>query len=156
MRSAVLLLLLGACSSDDEAARLNERLGEIESRIDRLEQSKEEPQPVEAKTVSTRAAEEAEDRATDAWEPLPPLDESAPPPEAETVVLTMDSASLRFHGRPVTLDELRELLKRRVDAGTKVSVVLRASGDVSTSRVNEVVQLARALGIAHIARAQTE
>jgi biopolymer transport protein ExbD len=68
----------------------------------------------------------------------------------------MDSVSLRFHGRPVSRDELRELLKRRVDAGTKVSLVLRASGDVSTGRVSEIVQLARALGITHIARAQTE
>jgi len=157
MRNAVLLLLLVACSSDDETARLEERMSELESRIDRLEQVKEEPAPAETKSTATKAAEEEEeDRATDAWDPLPLLDDSEPPPESETVVVTMDSVSLRFHGRPVTRDELRELLKRRVDAGTKVSLVLRASGDASTARVNEIVELARALGIAHIARAQTE
>ena len=139
-RIGVISLVLLGCSSDaPEPSKLEDQLGRIEARLDRIDERLRslERTAVVAKTLKVNLPEAA-----------------AATPTLARIAVTVTSSQLFINGEAVASVALRAQLEEIAATSPDASVVIQADASVGHGRVVETMDTIKEAGFTHIAIAK--
>jgi biopolymer transport protein ExbD len=147
----------GACDRQDRAAALDQRVQHLERRLEQVEGGDAQQSP-----GAQRAPHEVADAEQAAGSPsVPAAVESTPVGKATVLeesafVVLLKNDSILVQDQILDEVQFERVLAEHARRSQGASLLLRVAGDVSPTRVREVVALAKQAGIGRFAVAQTE